>query len=172
MEFQNLNKGYDDIRRKVDSGRANAWKEGQTGLPMVDACMRSVKTTGYLNFRMRAMLVSFPTHHLRQPWQAGAIFLGRQLLDFEPGIHYSQFQMQAGTTGVNSIRIYNPVKQGYDHDPEGYFIRRWVPELREIPPQFVHEPWKIRPMEWQMYGYEPGKAYPVPIIPDIKKSYT
>ena len=165
MEFQNLNKGYDDIRRKVDSGHINAWKEGQTGLPMVDACMRSVKSTGYLNFRMRAMLVSFLTHHLWKPW---AIFLGRQFLDFEPGIHYSQFQMQAGTTGVNSIRIYNPVKQGYDYDPEGYFIRRWVPELRGIPPQFVHEPWKLRPMEWQMYGYEPGKTYPVPIIPDKK----
>jgi deoxyribodipyrimidine photo-lyase len=171
MEFQNLNRGYDDIRCKVDYSKVDAWKEGQTGIPMVDACMRSVKTTGYLNFRMRAMLVSFLTHHLWQPWQAGAAFLGRQFLDFEPGIHYPQFQMQAATIGVNSIRIYNPVKQGYDHDAEGHFIRRWVPELRDIPPQFVHEPWKLSAMERQMYGYEPGATYPAPIIPDIKQSY-
>jgi len=133
--------------------------------------MRSVIATGYLNFRMRAMLVSFLTHHLWLHWPKGSLHLAKQFLDFEPGIHYSQFQMQAGTIGVNTIRIYNPVKQGHDHDPDGGFIREWVPELRKIPGDLIHEPWKMSNMEQQMYNCEIGKQYPKPIISDIKESY-
>ncbi|MDZ7659559.1 cryptochrome/deoxyribodipyrimidine photo-lyase family protein [Fodinibius sp.] len=147
IEFENLNRGYNNIRTEQNETYVKAWKAGQTGFPLVDACMRAVKKTGYINFRMRTMLVSVLTHHLWQPWQAGAQFLGRQFLDFEPGIHYSQFQMQAGTMGVNSVRIYNPVKQGYDHDPKGNFIRQWVPELRQVPTELIHEPWKMSKME-------------------------
>lgn len=171
IEFENLNSGYDDIRTDWDEQIFQAWRTGQTGFPMVDACMRSVIATGYLNFRMRAMLVSFLTHHLWLDWPKGSLHLAKQFLDFEPGIHYSQFQMQAGTIGVNTIRIYNPVKQGYDHDPKGEFIREWVPELREIPGDLIHEPWKMSDMEQQMYGCEIGRDYPEPIISDIKESY-
>ena len=171
IEFENLNSGYDDIRTDWDEEDFQAWKKGQTGFPMVDACMRSVIATGYLNFRMRAMLVSFLTHHLWLDWPKGSLHLAKQFLDFEPGIHYSQFQMQAGTIGVNTIRIYNPVKQGYDHDPKGDFIREWVPELREITGDLIHEPWKMSHMEQQMYGCEIGRDYPAPIISDIKESY-
>lgn len=170
MEFENLNKGYNQIRNKKNEEYIEAWKIGQTGFPMVDACMRAVRETGYINFRMRAMLVSVLTHHLWQPWQAGAQFLGRQFLDLEPGIHYSQFQMQAGTMGVNSVRIYNPVKQGHDHDPKGNFIRQWVPELRNIPLQLVHEPWKMSAMEQQMHSCVIGKTYPKRLV-DHKKAY-
>jgi len=116
------------------------------------------------------MLVSVLTHHLWQPWQAGARFLGRQFLDFEPGIHYSQFQMQAGTMGVNSVRIYNPVKQGYDHDPEGGFIRQGVPELRRAPTELIHEPWQMSAMEQQMYGVALGSDYPERLT-DHKAAY-
>ena len=171
IEFENLNSGYDDIRTDWDEQIFQAWRTGQTGFPMVDACMRSVIATGYLNFRMRAMLVSFLTHHLWLDWPKGSLHLAKQFLDFEPGIHYSQFQMQAGTIGVNTIRIYNPVKQGYDHDPKGDFIKEWVPELREIPGDLIHEPWKMSDMEQQMYGCEIGRDYPEPIISDIKESY-
>lgn len=171
MEFENLNSGYDNIRKQSESELVDAWKAGQTGFPMVDACMRSVRQIGYLNFRMRAMLVSFLTHHLWQPWQSGARFLGRQFLNFEPGIHYSQFQMQACTTGVNSVRIYNPIKQSYDHDPNGLFIKEWVPELRYIPSELIHEPWKLSVMEQEMYGCRIGKDYPNPLNEDIKASY-
>jgi len=171
IEFENMNRGYDDIRNDWNEEAFQAWKEGITGFPMVDACMRSVIATGYLNFRMRAMLVSFLTHHLWLDWPRGSLHLAKQFLDFEPGIHYSQFQMQAGTIGVNTIRIYNPVKQGYDHDPGGEFIREWIPELSDVPGDLIHEPWKMSDMEQQMYGCSIERDYPAPIISDIKESY-
>lgn len=171
IEFENMNRGYDDIRTEWDEEKFEAWKAGQTGFPMVDACMRSVIATGYLNFRMRAMLVSFLTHHLWLDWQKGSLHLAKQFLDFEPGVHYSQFQMQAGTMGVNTVRIYNPVKQGYDHDPQGNFIREWVKELEDVPAELIHEPWKMSEMEQSMYNCRIGMDYPDPVIPDIKESY-
>jgi len=171
MEFENLNRGYDDIRQEKNAMLLKAWEEGQTGYPMVDASMRSLNATGYLNFRMRAMLVSFLTHHLWLDWRDGSPHLARQFLDFEPGIHFSQFQMQAGTMGVNTIRIYNPVKQGKDHDPEGRFVREWVPELREVPGSLIHEPWLMSEMEQMMAGCRIGVDYPQPVVPDLKASY-
>jgi deoxyribodipyrimidine photo-lyase len=119
-----------------------AWKEGRTGYPLVDASMRSLHENGWLNFRMRAMLVSFASYHLWLDWRVTAPHLAKLFTDYEPGIHYSQFQMQSGVTGINAVRMYSPVKQSLDHDPEGKFIRRYVPELQTVSDQWVHEPWK------------------------------
>jgi deoxyribodipyrimidine photo-lyase len=164
MEFENLNTGFNTIRKVVNDTYVKAWQEGKTGYPLIDACIQCVRATGYLNFRMRSTLVSFFTHHLWQPWQAGVHFLAKQFLDYEPGIHYPQFQMQAGTMGVNTIRIYNPVKQSVDHDAEGVFIKKWLPVLNAIPTEHVHKPWLMTTAEQLMYGIVLGKDYPLPIV--------
>jgi len=113
---------------------------------------------------MRAMLVSFASYHLWLPWQATAVALAPHFLDYEPGIHYSQFQMQSGTTGINSIRIYNPYKQGLEQDPSGAFVRAWVPELANVPTDYVHAPHEMPTMISGMSGLQLGRDYPWPIV--------
>ena len=162
IEHRNMHPGFDGLREDAfDEARFQAWAEGRTGFPMVDACMRMLIETGWINFRMRAMLTSFAAYHLWLHWREPALHLARLFTDYEPGIHYSQMQMQSGTTGVNTPRIYNPVKQGWDHDPEGRFIRRWVPALAHLEdPKLLHEPWRA-----------PNAAadYPAPIV-DLKQA--
>jgi len=159
-----INKGFNSLKRNTNIKFIKAWEEGKTGYPLIDASMRAVKNTGWINFRMRAMLVSFFVHNLDQDWRDGVYFLAKQFLDYEPGIHYTQFQMQAGTTGINTIRIYNPIKNSKDHDREGVFIKKWIPELGKIPLEFIHEPWLMSEMESKFYKFKLGKDYPIRII--------
>mmetsp|Transcript_22892 Transcript_22892/g.52440 ORF Transcript_22892/g.52440 Transcript_22892/m.52440 type:complete len:662 (-) Transcript_22892:44-2029(-) len=146
MERQDLCSAYQHLRRGPDDWNATyytAWSCGKTGFPFVDACMRCLLRHGWLNFRMRAMLVSFATYNLWLDWKRIAPHLARVFLDFEPGIHYPQLQMQAGTTGINAMRVYNVTKQGRDQDPRGLFIRKYVPELKNVPLEYIHEPHKM-----------------------------
>jgi deoxyribodipyrimidine photo-lyase len=164
MENESINKGFQKLKKDIVDHYQTAWKTGHTGYPLVDACMRCLNETGYLNFRMRALLVSFFTHNLWQPWQAASQHLSKMFLDFEPGIHFPQLQMQAGETGTNMLRIYNPIKNSLEHDPDAVFIKKWVPELRDLEIMFAHEPYLMTPMEQQFNNFILGEHYPYPIV--------
>lgn len=164
MESLPLNRGYTALTIDHNPSYIKRWKEGQTGYPLVDACMRCLIRTGYINFRMRAMLVSFFTQHLLQDWKIAAEYLGALFLDFEPGIHFPQIQMQASITGINIVRIYNPIKQSLEHDPKGLFIKQWVPELQSISHEYIHMPWTLPPLEASRINFVLGKHYPLPIV--------
>jgi deoxyribodipyrimidine photo-lyase len=165
LEFENLARSYDGLRENDwDESRFVAWSRGETGYPMIDACMRSLLRTRWLNFRMRAMLVSFMAYDLWLHWRKPAVYLARYFLDFEPGIHFSQFQMQSGTTGINTLRMYSPTKQLRDHDPKGDFVRQNLPELSNVPLEHLAEPWRMTPAEQAKFGVTIGKHYPMPIV--------
>ena len=165
LEHRNFSRAYDGLREgSFDPVRFAAWCDGRTGYPLVDACMRALHRSGWINFRMRAMLASFAAYHLWLHWQPTAVYLARGFLDYEPGIHYPQFQMQSGVTGINSIRIYAPAKQARDQDPYGAFIRRFVPELAEVPAAFIAEPHLMGHDLQEKCGCRIGRDYPVPVV--------
>jgi deoxyribodipyrimidine photo-lyase len=168
IEHRNLHRAYDGLRPDdltpdgPDADRFAAWAAGRTGFPFVDACMRSLQATGWINFRMRAMLTAVASYQLWLPWRPTGLHLARLFTDYEPGIHWPQIQMQSGTTGINTVRMYNPVKQGYDQDPTGAFVRRWVPELADVPDHAIHEPWRFPDVR----GIA-SEDYPDPIVDHV-----
>ncbi|PSR00679.1 MAG: deoxyribodipyrimidine photo-lyase/cryptochrome family protein [Bacteroidetes bacterium SW_11_64_17] len=172
IENESYIPAFDDLRADDwDPALYDAWLYGRTGFPMVDACMRCLRTTGWLNFRMRAMLCSFAAYDCWLDWRRFAPTYGGLMADYVPGIHYPQVQMQSGTTGINRVRIYNPIKQGKEQDPDGTFIRRWVPELSSLETTaYVHEPWRMPPIEQQASGVVVGQDYPERIV-DHNEAY-
>ena len=170
LEWRNLHRGYDGLREDAfNPAHFEALTEGRTGWPMVDACVAMLRETGWLNFRMRAMLVSVAAYPLWLHWRPVGEWLARQFLDYEPGIHWSQLQMQSGTTGINTTRVYNPVKQAQDHDSEGRFVRRWLPVLRRVPDAWLLEPWRMPPAVQARCGVVVGRDWPVPVV-DLERA--
>ncbi len=154
LENRSMIPAYDALRES-DAELLERYAAGQTGFPFVDACMRYLATNGWINFRMRAMLVSFASYDLWLPWQESGKVLARLFTDYDAGIHWPQVQLQSGVTGINTVRVYSPVKQGLDQDPTGDFTRRWVPELAHIPGKAVHELTTVEAM---------AAGYPAPIV--------
>ena len=161
LEFRAMHRELEGMKTGPNnSERLQRWQQGQTGWPLVDACMRSLQHTGWLNFRMRAMLMAVASYQLWLHWRDPALHLARLFTDFEPGIHYSQAQMQSGLTGINALRIYNPVLQSQKLDPNGEFIRRWIPELAGVPREMIHTPWLMTPTQKAKFG---GNTYIAPV---------
>jgi deoxyribodipyrimidine photo-lyase len=160
-----INPTYRDLNKdNYNQEFIDAWRQGRTGYPLVDASMRALKQTGWLNFRMRAMCASFFSYILKQWWKIGADHFYKHLIDADVAINYYQWQMQSGLIGVHANRIYDPTKQVEDNDPDGKFIRKYVPELREMPDRYLAEPWKMPEEVQDGCGVSIGKNYPEPIV--------
>jgi deoxyribodipyrimidine photo-lyase len=164
IQWRPINHGLSALHRPFDEEIFAAFAQGRTGFPLIDACVRCLHHNGYLNFRMRAMLATFATFTLWQPMTKVAQFLAQVFLDYEPGIHYGQLQMQSGLSGYHPLRIFNPTLQAQRHDPQGNFIRRYVPELAQVPAPQLFTPWSIPLLEQQMYHCQVGLDYPAPIV--------
>ncbi len=164
IEKRAINPALEDLDRGYDPELFNAWAKGETGFPMIDASIRCLEQTGYLNFRLRAMLVTFATYTLWQDWRPVADRLASLFLDYEPGIHYGQIQAQAGLSGYQTLRVFNPMAQSEKYDRYGNFLRKWLPELDPLPSGLIHRPWKLTPKEQEQYGVIVGKDYPKPVV--------
>ncbi|MBU3624544.1 cryptochrome/deoxyribodipyrimidine photo-lyase family protein [Polynucleobacter sp. AP-Latsch-80-C2] len=165
IEWRNMHRGYDALREnEFNDDYFNALKDGKTGWPMVDACVVMLRETGWLNFRMRAMLVSVAAYPLWLHWKPVGDWLATQFLDYEPGIHWSQLQMQSGTTGINVTRVYNPIKQAQDHDQKGFFVRKWLPHMRQVPDTWLFEPWNMPQEVQNSISIEISRDIPQPIV--------
>ncbi|MCO5315113.1 MAG: DNA photolyase family protein [Solirubrobacterales bacterium] len=156
-----------NLEWEEDPERLDAWKNGTTGYPIVDAAMRQLARTGWMHNRARLIVGSFLTKDLQLDWRQGESWFGRLLLDGEPAQNNGNWQWIAsvGTDPAPiSRRLYNPVLQAKRHDPDGQYVRRWVPELRDVPHQTLHAPWEMSETAQREAGCRIGIEYPEPIV--------
>jgi len=169
---QNVHPAFDTIRQTSNPIYVDAIKKAQTWIPYIDAFLRCLKYTWWLHFRGRACLVSFVANTLLEPRQWFADFLASRFVDYEPWIHYSQFQMQTWTAWINIIRMYNPLKQSLEKDPQAKFIDQWLPELSKLPILYKHKPRLLSPLEALEYWFELWRDYPRPLVDIETKNRT
>ncbi len=155
-----------DIAWENDEAAFAAWCEGWTGYPVVDAGMRQMVQTGWMHNRARMIVASFLVKHLLIDWRWGEHFFMQHLVDGDPAANNGGWQWTAGT-GTDAapyFRIFSPILQGKKHDPEGIYVRRWLPELERVPDPYIHEPWNMPPDVQRDAGCIIGQDYPVPIV--------
>jgi deoxyribodipyrimidine photo-lyase len=155
-----------DIAWRNDAAEFDAWRNGQTGYPVVDAAMRQLSQTGWMPNRARMIVASFLVKDLLIDWRWGERWFMNQLIDGDPAANNGGWQWTAGT-GTDAapyFRIFNPVTQSRNFDPDGAYIRRWVPELADVPTPTIHEPWRLKQQEQQALGCVLGRDYPRPIV--------
>ena len=163
---KNLQSSFDAFPWKRDAKAFKAWTRGQTGYPLVDAGMRQLWHTGIMHNRVRMVVASFLVKHLLVDWREGEKWFWDTLVDADPGSNPASWQWVAGS-GADAapyFRIFNPVLQGEKFDPNGQYVRRWVPELAEMPSKLIHKPWDATPLELASAGVTLGKTYPEPIV--------
>jgi deoxyribodipyrimidine photo-lyase len=143
-----------------------AWQEGRTGYPIVDAGMRELAATGWMHNRVRMITASFLVKDLLIDWRAGEAHFRRLLVDWEVSQNVGNWQWVAGTgpDAAPYFRIFNPIAQGRKFDPAGDYVRRWVPELADVPAPAIHAPWEVGPLELAGSGVVLGETYPHPIV--------
>ncbi len=143
-----------------------AWCEGRTGYPLVDAAMQQINQTGYMHNRLRMVVASFLTKDLGLDWRHGEAYFAQHLNDFDLAANNGGWQWAAssGCDAQPYFRIFNPVNQSEKFDPEGKFIRRYLPQLAQLPDKLIHAPWLARPVDLAAAGVELGKDYPVPVV--------
>lgn len=155
-----------DIPWRNDPAEFAAWREGRTGYPVVDAAMRQLRETGWMHNRARMIVASFLVKDLLIDWRWGERWFMNNLIDGDPAANNGGWQWTAGT-GTDAapyFRIFNPVTQGLKFDPDGDYVRRWVPELAKVPAPAIHEPWKMGALEQRTAGCVIGRDYPFPIV--------
>ena len=154
---QNLRREFDAFPWASDEAALRAWRRGRTGFPIVDAGMRQLWATGWMHNRVRMIAASLLVKHLLQPWQAGARWFWDTLVDADLASNSASWQWVAGcgADAAPYFRIFNPVLQGEKFDPDGVYVRQWVPELADVPARVIHKPWQMP---------EPPPAYPAPIV--------
>ena len=142
------------------------WSKGQTGYPIVDAGMRELWHTGYMHNRVRMIVASFLIKDLLIPWQNGQAWFWDTLVDADLANNSASWQWVAGCGADASpyFRVFNPVLQGEKFDPDGKYVRQWVPELTNLPNDLIHKPWTASEMKLQGAGIHLGKTYPHPIV--------
>jgi deoxyribodipyrimidine photo-lyase len=157
---------YRDIAWEDDHAGLTAWREGRTGYPIVDAAMRQLRATGWIPNRARMITASFLVKDLLLDWRDGERHFMAHLVDGDPASNLGGWQWAAsiGTDSRPFVRIFNPVTQAERFDPDGGYVRRWLPELADVPTQRIHQPWTMSPAEQESSGCRIGIDYPVPIV--------
>ena len=166
MPTEPLRPEFADFPWRDDPAALAAWQRGETGYPIVDAAMRELWHTGFMPNRARMIVASFLVKHLLIPWQRGADWFLDTLVDADLANNSASWQWVAGcgTDAAPYFRIFNPVLQGTKFDPNGDYVRRWVPELAGLPAPDIHAPWEAPELLLAQASVKLGKTYPLPIV--------